>query len=690
MNDKELFINRELSWLQFNERVLQEAGDQNTPLLERLKFLGIFSNNQDEFFRVRVATLSRMAKYNTRSPYEYLGVNPKKILEKIYSTVNFQKNCFAEIYNEIVDELKQEKIFLLDEKQLNKEQGEFVLKYFRKNVRPHLFPVLMNNITDFSMLKDYAIYLTVVMSNSKKKLSDELALIEISSESLNRFVELPAKKDEKCIILVDDVIRYCVKEIFSTFDYNDFSAYTIKFTRDAELDLDNDISKSFIELLSESINKRKEGSTVRFIYDKSMPENSIKLILKKLHINKYEHLVEGGRYHNFKDFMNFPRIDKPQLYFPKTEAIPNKQLGKYNSIFDAVAEKDVLLNFPYNSFQYIIDFLREASIDPKVKSVSMTIYRLASNSNIINALINAARNGKKVTVYMEIQARFDEEANITWANKLHEAGVKVIQGVPGLKVHSKLILVKRKEKNKTVLYANVSTGNFNENTSKVYSDLSLLTCNKNITLEVEKVFDQFEHNFKIHTYKHLWVSPNYMRTRFTTAINNEVRNVKKGLKGEIILKLNSVVDPDMVKKLIRASQSGVKIKLIIRGICTLIPGITDKTDNIDVISIVDKYLEHTRVFIFHNNGNENVLISSADMMTRNFDRRIEVACPIYDKELKEQIKEFINIQLRDNTKARKLTGDMFLTSNCYVERENNENEHRAQIETYEYVKKINK
>ncbi|MEI7597194.1 MAG: polyphosphate kinase 1 [Bacteroidota bacterium] len=682
LSDRTIFINRELSWLQFNERVLQEASNPSTPLIERLKFLGIYSNNQDEFFRVRVGTLNRMAKYNTESPYEYVGENPKKILSKIYDSVNNLKNKFNHYYIEILTALERENIFILNENQLSNEQGVFIKKYFHNHVRPNIFPVLLDNINNFSLLKDHAIYLAVAMSNKTKKSNASIALIEISTDNLERFIQLPTSENKEYVMIVDDVIRYCLKEIFAIFDFDCFKAYTIKFTRDAELDLDNDISKSFIEILSDSVEKRKQGNPVRFIYDRTMPDIILKKLMKKLQISDYDHVVEGGRYHNFKDFMNFPVIGGQDLKFNAVEPIVNKSLNKHVSIFNAIKENDILLHFPYHSFQSIIDFIREASIDPKVRSISMTIYRLARNSNVINALINAARNGKKVSVYMEIQARFDEEANINWASRLHEAGVKVYQTVPGLKVHSKIILISRKEKDKNVLYANVATGNYNESTSKVYSDISLLTCDPRITNEVERVFDMFEHSFKNFKFNHLWISPNFLRDKFTRFINQEIKNAKEGKRAEVILKLNNLVDPDMVKKLIQASQNGVRIQLIIRGICTLIPGMIGKTENITAVSIVDKYLEHSRVYIFHNGGDEKMFISSADLMTRNLERRIEVTCPIFDPELKREIKDIINIQLSDNTKARNLSNNQLL------KRKINDKIYRAQEDTYKYLQNI--
>lgn len=686
IKDKSIFINREISWLQFNERVLQEAAYPYNPLLERFKFLGIFSNNLDEFFRVRVGTLARMVKYNTKPPEEFLGTSPGKLLNNIYEEVERLNNIFAETYNNLILELKKHKIIFVNEKQLTESQGEWILRYFHNNVRPYLFPILLDNVTNFSMLRDKSIYLAVHMYSPCERKKSKVALIDVPTDKISRFIKLPSSSEFQYVMFLDDVIRFCLKDIFSNFAFEKIEAYTIKFTRDAELDFDNDIAKSFIEVMSESVKMRKHGSPVRFVYDRDIPKYVLNSLMKKMNLSKYDNILEGSRYHNFKDFIDFPNfsdLSSENVRFDSMEPIPHPQLDKYKSIFDAITYKDVLLHFPYQSFQYIIDFLREASIDPKVRSIKMTLYRVASHSNIINALINAARNGKKVTVFLEIQARFDEEANIFWANELHDAGVKVIQGVPGLKVHSKLILVKRLEKNQLALYANVSTGNFHEGTARMYGDDSLITNDRRITLEVDKVFDQLETNFKIQQFGHLMVSPNFLRNRLYLLINKEIKNAKEGKKASITLKLNNLVDPEMVLKLIEANKKGVKISLIIRTNCTVIPGIKRQTENIEAISIVDRLLEHSRVYIFHNGGKEKVYISSADLMTRNLDRRIEVACPIYDEDLKKELMDIINIQLMDNTKARVIAEGRFNE----FKKGNSAERHHSQMEIYEYFKK---
>jgi len=646
-------INREISWLYFNERVLQEAADKGTPLIERLKFLGIFSNNLDEFFRVRVATLKRLSSY-VHKKAEYGNFNPQKVLDEINDFISDLRSEFSKIYNSILLDLERENIYIVNENQLCKKHGDFVKKYFHERVRTNLFPLMLNNVSELTSLKDKSVYLAVRMRNKKEPSKEKFALVKVPDINLSRFLVLPELEGKKYIILLDDVIRFCLKELFSIFNFDTFDAYTIKFSRDAELDIDNDVAKSFMELISESLKQRKKGKAVRFIYDREMPASMLNLILRKFKVTKKDTIVVGDRYHNFKDFMGFPNIGSPQLEFPPVEPLPHKDLINASSILDVIRKKDVMFHFPYQSFQYIIDVLREASIDPKVVSVKMTLYRVAASSNVINALINAVRNGKSVTVFLELQARFDEEANINWSKKLIEEGVRVVHGVPELKVHSKLILIKRIEKRKPVFYANISTGNYNEQTAKVYADESLFTSDKRITKEIEKVFEIFENNYKPIETNNILLSPFNFRKQFIKMLNIEIQNARKGKEAIVILKINSLVDEDIVKKLYQASNSGVKINIIARGICVLMPEYKKISENIKAVSIVDRFLEHSRIFYFYNNGDEKFFISSADLMKRNMDHRIEVTCPIYDKKIQEELRKILNIQLKDNVKARRL------------------------------------
>lgn len=648
-NDIEL-LNREISWLHFNGRVLQEAADTRNPLLERLKFLGIFSNNRDEFFRVRVATLNRMLKVDT-THYD-TPIDPKKVLKEIVSIVQTQEKDFIRIYEEIVQELAKHNIHIVNETQLTKEQGKFVRKYFQEKVRTSLFPMMITSIRDISSLVDKSIYLAVTLGRSKHPEKIDYALIELPTRQVSRFLILPEEGKSKFVILLDDVIRFCLDEIFSVFGYDEFAAYTVKVTRDAELDIDTDVSKSFLEIMSESLKQRKKGIAVRFVYDASIPSDLLKIILKKVEITREDPIRGGGRYHNFKDFMGFPNLGHPELEYEAMPALPHKDLPPNQSILSIIRVKDVMLHYPYQSFRYIIDLLREASIDPKVRSIKMTIYRAAKNSNVINALINAARNGKFVSVYMELQARFDEEANIFWTERLREEGVKVIHSIPGFKVHCKLLLIRGKEGSKNLLYSMISTGNFNEDTARVYADDCLLTSDPQICADVYNAFHQMETAYKPFKYKSLVLSPFSMRTFFIRLINQEIRHAREGKEAWMIIKLNNLVDEAIIRKLYKASREGVRIKLIIRGICVLVPGVKGLSEEIEGISIVDRFLEHSRVLVFANGGEPQYYITSADWMVRNFDNRIEVACPVKDPSICREIQSMLELQLADNVKAR--------------------------------------
>lgn len=676
------YFDRELSWLRFNARVLQEADDERNPLNERLKFLGIFSNNLDEFFRVRVATLRRLIELH-KSEFSEETQDFEKVLGDVLYEIGKQQNLFNEIYQKIIEKHKEHNIYLINEKQLDEEQGKYVRRYFGEKIRHHLFPIMLKNFRSGVELADHAIYLAIILKRSDNPEKDAHAIMEIPTETLGRFVILPENEGKKYIIILDDVIRYCLDDIFARFKYDKFKAYTFKFTRDAELDIDNDVSKSFLEVMAESLEQRKRGSALRFVYDKNMPIELLKLVTNKLKISTGDHVVESGRYHNFKDYMGFPNLGGPELENEKYPALPHKDIPEGTSIIKAIRRKDIMLHYPYQSFKYIVDLLREASIDSKVRSIKMTIYRVANPSNIINALINAARNGKRVTVFMELQARFDEKNNIYWSEKLQQAGVKVLHSIPGLKVHSKLIMIKRKESTGYRHYANVGTGNFHEKTSSLYGDDALLTANPKISLEVDKVFDLFEASFRPLRFRTLIVSPFSTRNFFIRLINHEIANAKLKRKAWIKIKLNSLSDIRLINKLYQASQAGVKVELIVRGICKLVPGIKGLSENIKVISIIDKYLEHTRVIIFYNGGEERYFITSADWMVRNLDNRIEVTTPVFDPEIQQELKDMINIQLQDNTKARLIDKDM---TNRYFD--NKKEPIRAQIDTYNYLKKI--
>lgn len=680
------YINREISWLSFNERVLQEASDPSTPLIERLKFLGIFSNNRDEFYRVRVATINRLTKLGKKAITIY-GDDPKELLQKLQRKVIEQQQHFEEIYQELLHELAKENVFIINEKQLNVKQQQFVKDYFHNEVETTLFPIMVDENKPFPYMKDKSGYLFVRLISTIQKQKNKYALIEIPSRTTSRFIILPQERDKKYIILLDDVIRFNVHEIFSVFGYTTKEAINIKLTRDAELDIDQDVSKSMLEKISKGVKDRKKGQPVRFVYDSMMSKEMLSFIMKKLGMDKKDNAIPGGRYHNFKDFISFPNIGEKKLMYENPHPLNHKLLNDINkSILSVIKEKDILLHYPYHTYDHIITLLREASIDPTVESIKITLYRVAGSSKIANALVNAIKNGKKVTVLVELQARFDEENNIYWANKLQEEGATVIYGVPGLKVHSKLFLITTRVNGKELKFGHVGTGNFNEKTAKIYTDFSLLTANKNITNEISSVFDFYTNNFKTGVYKNLAVAPFFMRQTFVNLINTEIANATAGKKAYMILKMNSLVDKDMIEKLYEASQAGVQITLIIRGICSLVTEIPGYSDNIKAFSIVDKYLEHARVFIFANGGNEKIYITSADWMSRNLDSRSEVAVPILDPEIKKQIKDIINIQLSGNTKVRILDR---LQQNLYKKPKLGEKRIRVQDEIYNYLKKDN-
>lgn len=676
-------LNREISWLYFNDRVLQEAADKSVPLVERIKFLAIFSSNLDEFYRVRVATLNRLVTVVDKAKEEF-GYNPKKILNQIKNIVVRQEKKFNALYEEIIKELADNKIFILNEHQLNVSRGTFVKKYFREKILSTLVPIIVDDKLPFPELRDRVIYFLVKLTHhTAKKDKVKYALIEIP-ESLNRFLVLPETNNLKFIILLDDVIRYCLEEIFFIFDYDEIEAFSLQVTRDAELDLDKTVSDKFIDALSKSLQKRKKGKPMRFLYDTAMPMDMLTFVISKLNLNS-ESLIPGNKYHNFKDFISFPNVGEDYLEYKKITPLPVKDLSIYKGMLQLIKKRDYLINLPYQSFDYIIHFLREAAIDPRVISIHITLYRLAENSRIINALINASRNGKKVHCLVELKARFDEQANIYWTNRLEEEGIYVNYGITGYKVHTKICMVTRLEKGKKTLYANLATGNYNEKTARIYCDHSLFTADVRITHELEKLFLNIEQKNISKGYENLIVSPLETRKKLFFFIDREIANAKAGKKAYLILKMNSLADEQTIRKLYEANNAGVIIKLIIRGMCCLIPQKEGFSENIEVISIIDKFLEHARIWIFANNGDEQIYLLSADLMTRNLDHRIEVGFPIYDLEVKKEIREMIDIQLMDNTKAREIN---YLNNNKY-KKTKIKVPYRTQIDTYNYLKNKN-
>lgn len=685
------YINRELSWLQFNARVLQEAADKTVPLIERLRFLGIFSNNLDEFFKVRYATIKRIDMAGKGGKSELGGIKAGKLLEEITQIVIEQQSESLKILDKIQKKLEDHNIFMINEKQVSDSQQKFLKNFFLQHVSPALVTIVLNDLAELPRLKDSAAYLAVkmVMKEPAEQQGDysvvneaikekKYVLIEIP-RSIERFVVLPKEGKKQFIILLDDLIRYHLHTIFNIFDYENISAHMIKITRDAELDIDSDLSKTFIEKISASVQDRVEGEPVRFVYDMNIGEDTLHYLMRKMGIDTSDSIIPGGRYHNRRDYMNFPSLGREELLYKIYEPLPIPGLILQGSLFSEIAKKDYLLHTPYQAFSYTVKFLREAALDPKVKTIKITIYRLAKISHIASSLINAVKNGKKVMVQIELQARFDEVANIHYAEQMQQEGVNLIFGVKGLKVHCKACVIERQEGGGLKRYGFLSTGNFNESTARIYSDFTLFTANKEILKEVNQVFDFFEVNYKINTYKHLIVSPHYTRDALTNLINTEIDNAKAGKPAGIKLKLNSLSDYPMIDKLYDASRAGVKVKLIVRGICCIVPGVKEMSENIEVISIVDKYLEHPRLFIFENDGSPKIFISSADWMTRNLDSRVEITCPVYEETIKKELLETFDICWSDNVKARELSGKQ---DNAY--RENKKKQLRSQFALYDY------
>ena len=683
---KNQYINREISWLRFNERVLQECEDENVPLIERLRFLGIFSNNLDEFFKVRYATVKRIFEAGKSGKSVLGGERAKDLLGEITEIVIDQQRKSVEVLKQVENELEAQDIFLLNETELSEKQGEFVKKYFLQKVSPQLMTIILNDLAEFPMLKDTAAYLAIKMilksddrtKSTFEKKEKRYALIEIP-KGIDRFVVLPKVGDKNYIIILDDVIRYCLDSVFPMFDYKSISSHMIKITRDAELDIDNDLSKSFIEKINSSVEHRKIGDPVRFVYDKRIEKDTLDFLKEKMGIEDADSVIPGGRYHNKRDYMGFPSLGRNDLMYDKIAPLPVKGLSLEGSLLEKIAEKDYLQYTPYHTFSYVVKFLREAALDPKVKTIKITVYRLANDSQVAACLSNAVKNGKQVTLQIELQARFDEQANIRYAEELQAEGVKLIFGVPGLKVHSKICLIEREENEEIKRYGFISTGNFNESTARIYTDYTLFTANEPILKELNKVFDFFETTYKINKYRHLVVSPHYTQRFFKKLIENEIENAKAGKDAYIKIKMNSFTSYKMVDKLYEASNAGVKIQLIVRGVCCLIPGIEGMSENIEAISVVDKFLEHPRLFIFCNGGDTKVYISSADFMTRNLENRVEVGCPIYDEEIKQELLDTFQISWEDNVKAR-----VFNEAQDNAYRKNDQPKLRSQFAMYDY------
>ncbi|HKN05815.1 MAG TPA: polyphosphate kinase 1 [Buttiauxella sp.] len=682
MVQENIYIEKELSWLSFNERVLQEAADKSNPLIERMRFLGIYSSNLDEFYKVRFAELKRRILIKREQNPD---LSSQRLLTKIQSQVLKTGKVFDNLYNELLLEMAHNKIFLINERQLSENQQEWLKVYFKNHLRQYVTPTIIKPDTDLiQFMKDSYTYLVVEIIKGD---TITYSLLEIPSDKVPRFVNLPPEKPNrlKSMILIDNILRFCLDDIFrGFFDYDTLNAYSMKMTRDAEYDLVHEMESSLLELMSSSLKQRLTAEPVRFVYQRDMPDAMVDMLRKKLSISRYDSIIPGGRYHNFKDFISFPNVGREKLVNKPLPRLRHYGFDKFRNGFDAIRDHDILLYYPYHTFEHVLELLRQASFDPSVLAIRINIYRVAKDSRIIDAMIHAAYNGKKVTVVVELQARFDEEANIHWAKCLTEAGVHVIFSVPGLKIHSKLFLISRLEEGKVVRYAHIGTGNFNEKTARLYTDYSLLTADVRITDEVREVFNFIENPYRPVKFNYLMVSPQNSRSLLYQMIDKEISNAQQGLTAGITLKLNNLVDPGLVNRLYAASQSGVSINLLVRGMCSIIPNQPGISDNIHIISIVDRFLEHDRIYIFENNGDKKIWISSADWMTRNIDYRIEVAVPLLDPNLKQYMMDVINLLFSDTVKARVIDKE---GNNHYVQR-GNRRKIRAQLAIYDYIKSL--
>lgn len=683
MGKEKPYIEKEISWLSFNERVLQEAADKSNPLIERMRFLGIYYSNLDEFYKVRFADLKRRILISEAQGH-HTGTM-RHLLKKIQAKVTKSDQAFDSLYNELLLEMARNHIFLINERQISANQSMWVRQYYNDYLLPYITPIMINDDTDLvSFLKDDYTYLAIEIVRHSKP---HYALLEIPSDKVNRFIILPPEPPHKRnpMILVDNIIRYCLDDIFKGFfDYDSLNAYSMKMTRDAEYDLITEMESSLVELMSSSLKQRLTAEPVRFVYQRDMPDELLNILRCKLGISSYDSVAAGGRYHSFNDFINFPNVGKANLLNKPLPRLRHIWFDKFRNGFEAVRNQDVLLYYPYHTFEHVLEWLRQASFDPCVLAIKINIYRVAKDSRIIESMIHAAHNGKKVTVVVEIQARFDEEANIHWAKRLTEAGVHVIFSAPGMKIHAKLFLITRKEGDEIVRYAHIGTGNFNEKTARLYTDYSLLTADARITNEVRRVFNFIENPYRPVHFDYLMVSPQNSRSMLYQLIDREIFNAKAGRSAGISLKLNNLVDEGLINHLYKASNAGVKIRLLIRGMCSLVPNIPGVSENITTISIIDRFLEHARVYVFENHGDPTVILSSADWMTRNIDYRIEVGVALLDTTLRQQVLDLLELQFNDTVKARYLDKEL---SNRYVPR-GNRRKVRSQLAIYDYIKSM--
>lgn len=645
-------LDRDLSWMYFNHRILQEAQRENVPLLERLKFLGIYSNNLDEFFRVRVSTMKRMAEYHSASQSP---VSAAKELREITELTRLYSEEFDETFDRLKERLKEEHIHIIDESQLTSKQQQYIRMVYQNDLNSATYPLIMTQGSQLNELTDSSIYLCVKMVRydavAGRSVRD-LALIELPTKEFDRFIVLPSENDEISIIFLDDVVRFCLPFIFAGLGYESFEAYTLKFTRDAELELDGDIDEALVEKVARGVRRRRKGEPIRLVYDRNMPEEMLRYLKLRFMIDRYDACVGGSRYHNMKDLMSFPDCGRRDLKFADRDPVPVPALNTLNSSLDLIRRRDFFLHYPYHSFSNYIKILREAALSRDVHSIKTTVYRLAKNSKVVKALICAAKHGKRVTVMVELLARFDETSNINWSKKMQDAGIQVFFGIEGLKVHCKLTHIGSSKGD----VACISTGNFHEGNARSYTDITLMTANKNIVREVDQVFEFIRQPYKTITFEHLIVSPQQMRVRLFSLIDKEIENAIRGKVAYIMCKVNHITDPKMVQRLYDASAAGVDVRLLVRGNCSLVSGQGVLSDRIEIRGIIDRYLEHARILIFCNGGDERYYIGSADWMPRNLDSRIEVYAPVYDPKIQAELKRIVEYGLADNQAARIVDG----------------------------------
>lgn len=671
------YLERDISWMYFNERILQEATRPHVPLLERLSFLGIYSNNLDEFFRVRMASQSRIAECGDRAAVRE-SEHAKKIIKQIGKLNAHYAKAYAQAVEQVTEELKRENICLVDDTEVTPEQLEFIRSYFRERLSGFIVPVWFSAIKWLDYENDENIYLAVKVSRTEPKPVADYAFLEVPVGPCGRFVRLPDHEGRSYLMYLDDVVRCCLPLVFEGLGFTSFEAYTFKFTRDAEMEIDNDLRTGILQKISKGVKSRKRGEPLRVLYDARIPKDLLKRVLRKLDLDSLDTVLASGRYQNHKDFMRFPDCGRADLRYPTWTPILKRELDGPASLLDRIRQKDRFIHVPYHNFDSFIRILQEAAVSKEVESIKITLYRLARESKVVRALIGAARNGKKVTVVIELLARFDEASNINWSKRMQEAGIKVIFGVEGLKVHSKIVHIGMK---RGADIACISTGNFHEGNARTYTDCMLMTASRRLVKDVDSVFGFIERPYTPVRFKELLVSPNEMKNRFVALINNEIKNRKSGKPAYIKIKINHITDPVMVEKLYEASRAGVDIDLLVRGNCSLVPGIPGVSDHIRIAGIIDRYLEHSRIFVFAAGGEERVFIGSADWMPRNLDNRVEVVTPVYDPEVKEEMKRIVDFGLRDTLQARIVDGE---GKNLFKQPDEGGQPFRSQEALYEY------